>query len=178
MDNFREYRTTKFLPIGKFLYKIGITANMMSFVSLLLGLSAIYFLFQNHLVFIILGILHLIADGLDGIIARASKSTELGKYFDLIFDRIVAFTALLKVAFYLGDNYFLIICGLFVLTQLIYFLSKLEYPIIFVRTTTLIVLAFSPLHSKILVYGYLVAGIFIVYSLGLQLQWFVKKNFS
>jgi len=175
---FRDFKAGKFTKAGKFFLELGISANMMTTFSLLLGLVAIYFLFSNHLLFIILAVVHLIADGLDGLIAKASKETIFGKYYDSISDRIITLAILIKVALYLGDYYFFIIIGMFVLTHLIYFSSKLKYPVIFVRTGSLIVLAFYVLYEPILTIGYLAVGVFIGYSLALQLQYFVKKKFA
>jgi phosphatidylglycerophosphate synthase len=178
VDKFRDYRTKKFPKVGKFFLKLGVSANMMTTFSLLIGLAAVYFLFSNHLLFVILATTHLIADGLDGLIAKASEETKFGEYFDSLTDRAIALLILLKAALYLQDYYFFIILGLFILTHLIYFSSKLKSPVIFIRTGTLIGAAIYILYQPLLTIGYLFAGVFIVYSLALQLQWFVKKRFT
>ena len=164
--------------VGKFFLKLGISANMMTTFALIVGLVSVYFLFSNHLSFIILAVVHLLADGLDGLIAKASQPTKFGQYFDLISDRTIAFLVLLKVALHLQDYYSFIIFGLYVLTQLIYFSTKLEAPVVFIRTATIIVATVYVLYGHLLIVGYLIAGVFIVYSLALQLQWFVKKMFT
>jgi len=164
--------------VGKFFLKLGISANMMTTFALIVGLVSVYFLFSNHLSFIILAVVHLLADGLDGLIAKASQPTKFGQYFDLISDRTIAFLVLLKIALHLQDYYFFIILGLYVLTQSIHFFSKLESPVIFIRTGTLIGAAIYVLYEPLLTIGYLLAGIFIVYSLALQLEYFVKKMFA
>ena len=178
VEKVRDYKGNKFTRIGKFFLKLGISANMMTVFSLLIGLTSVYFLFSNHLLFIVLAILHIIADGLDGLIAKASQATTFGKYFDLFTDRVITFSILFKVALYLNDYYFFIILGIFILTQAIYFFSKLESPIIFIRTGTIIGAAVYVLYEPLLAIGYIIAGIFLAYSLSLQLQWFIKKKFS
>ena len=94
VDKFRESKAGKFTKAGKFFLKLGISANMMTTISLLIGLAAVYFLFSNHLLFIVLAVIHLVADGLDGLIAKASKETIFGKYFDSISDRIITLAIL------------------------------------------------------------------------------------
>ena len=178
VEKTRGFKARKQNNIGKFFLKLGISANMMTTFSLLIGLVAVYFLFTNHLLFVILATAHIIADGLDGLIAKASKETKFGKYFDLLTDRTITFLVLLKITLYLQDYYFFIIFGLYVLTHSICFVSKLESPIIFIRTGTMIGATIYVLHEPLLVIGYLIAGVFIVYSLALQLQWFVKRIFS
>ena len=177
VNKFRDYKNKEFPRTGKFFLNLGISANMMTLFSLLAGLAAVHFLFSNHLLFVILAAVHLIADGLDGLIAKASQPTKFGQYFDLISDRIIAFLILLKAAMYLQDYYFLIIFALYVLTQSIHFFSRLESPVVFIRTGTIIGAAIYVLYGPLLLIGYLVAGVFIVYSLALQLQWFVKRIF-
>ena len=178
VGKFRGYKNKEFPRTGKFFLNLGISANMMTTFSLLIGLVAVYFLFENHMLFIILGLVHLLADGLDGLIAKASQSTRFGQYFDLISDRIVAFLILLKVALHLQDYYVFIIFGLYVLTQLVYFASRLKSPIVFIRTATIIATVIYVFYEPLLLIGYLIAGVFVVYSLSLQLQWFVQKRFG
>jgi phosphatidylglycerophosphate synthase len=178
VENFRIFKTRNGNKVGKFFLKFGISANMMTTFSLIIGIVSVYFLFSNHLLFIILAAVHLLADGLDGLIAKASHPTKFGKYFDLITDRTIAFLILLKVALHLQDYYFFIIFGLYVLTQLIHFSSNLESPVIFIRTGTVIGAAIYVIYEPLLIVGYLVGGVFTIYSLALQLQWFIKKRFA
>ena len=178
VNKFRSYKTKEFPRTGKFFLNLGISANMMTTFSLIIGLVAVYFLFSNHLLFVVLAAVHLIADGLDGLIAKASQPTKFGQYFDLLADRAIALLILLKVAMYLQDYYVFIIFGLYVLTQSIHFISRLESPIVFIRTATIIVAAIYVFYEPLLLISYLVAGVFVIYSLALQLQWVVKKRFG
>lgn len=109
---------------------------MLTFFSLLSGLLAVYWLFSNYSLFVLFAVLHLIFDALDGVVARISKndSSPFGKYFDQGSDSIVTILAVLKVGWYLQDLYAYIIAGLFFLTAVIYFLSRCQAPIIFMRT--------------------------------------------
>lgn len=175
--SWRNFFLKWFQPAGSFLAKHGVSANLVTTLAFFLGLSAIYFLFQNPFWFVILGILHLIADGLDGWVARSSKITTFGRYYDLISDRMISLLCLIKIALYLGDYYVYIVIGLLIGTKLIYFLSRLEYPIVFVRSGMVIALMFAPINYPVMVtLTYLVTGAFIVYSLGLQLQYFVMTR--
>jgi len=173
----QKFRSKYLEPAGKFLLKLKLTANHLTFFSFLFGLLAAYFLFQNHTLFIIFIILHLLIDGLDGVLARLTKPTLFGNYFDHLTDQVIAFLLLLRIYFYLNDYYVIIVLSLFVLTYLIYFLSKMTYPAIFVRTGTAIALIFTPLFPNLIPNGtYLIVGVFILYSLLLQLRYFIKTR--
>ncbi len=177
--SWRNYLLRWFKPAGSFLAKQGLSANMVTTLAFLLGLSAVYFLFKSHFWFVLLGILHLIADGLDGWVARSSKVTVFGRYYDLISDRMITFLCLIKIALYLEDYYVYIVLAIFVATMLIYFLSKLEYPVVFVRSGMVIALMFAPLGYEImLTLTYLVVGAFLLYSLTLQFQYWIRSRFS
>lgn len=176
--SWRNFFFKWFQPAGSFLAKHGVSANLVTTLSFFLGLGAVYFLFQNPFWFVILAILHLIADGLDGWVARSSKVTTFGRYYDLISDRMMSLLCLIKIALYLKDYYVYIIIGLLIVTKLIYFLSRLEYPVVFVRSGMVIALMFAPLNYEImLTLTYLVVGAFLLYSLALQLQYFIRTRF-
>ena len=82
MTKFRGFRDRNFSKIGESCIRVGISANAITSLSLILGLFAIYYLFDNTWLFVLFAAAHLIADGLDGVLARASKTTEFGRYFD------------------------------------------------------------------------------------------------
>lgn len=168
---FRGFRDRRLLKFGQFFLKIGITANRMTFLSLTFGLTAIYFLFTNNLYFVLFAMLHLLLDALDGVIARASKETKFGRYFDYLSDRSITLLALLKIGWFLGDYYAYVITGLFILAQAIYLISRMQAPILFTRTIVLITLIFN--FSAL---AYLIVGVAAVYSLARQLQWFTVKK--
>ncbi len=164
IERSRVYRTIKLERIAKMLLKIGLSANQMTAISLATGIAAVYILFQNHALFIILAITHLVADGLDGVIARYSTSTLFGKYFDAITDASINLLAILKIAYTLKDPYFYIICALFILVYTLYLLSKMNLPILQSRTITLLILTLAPLHFSIPYIAIFTTGFCVFFS--------------
>lgn len=172
----RDYRSKKLEGISRFLLKLKLTPNILTTLSLLSGLLAVYFLFSHYIYFAVLAVLHLIFDGLDGVAARHSQPTMFGKYFDHGSDNLIAFLLLLRVGQYLDDIYPYLIAGLYALAIIIHFASGMKAPIIFIRTTAVIVLIIAAfpdfLYPRLLItIGYLAAGGTTVYSLARQLQW-------
>ncbi len=180
--NFQKYRSQHWDSVGRVLHKLKISAHLLTFFSLLSGLLTVYFLFSHYFLFVLFALLHLLFDALDGVVARISKndSSLLGKYFDQGSDSLVTILAVLKVGWYLQDLYAYLIAGLFFLAVIIYFLSRCQAPIIFMRTATLLILMVTaypsfPFQTEILTFGYLVAGSVTVYSLARQLQFLMVK---
>lgn len=183
IENSREYRSRKLAGIGKLLVRLGVSANLLTFLSFLSGLLAIYFLFNNYLFFVIFAFLHLSFDAIDGVVARLSKTSVFGEYFDWISDQLVTFLALVKTGWFLSDVYAYLVAGLFALAFIIFLLSKQKAPMYFIRIASLVVLIIVtfPLfpHTKIfLIAGYLTAGIVSGYSLARQLQWYSNNTFG
>src|SRR3989344_7802819 len=135
---FRAYRSKKLERIAQPLVKAGLAANHLTFLSLLSGIATIYYLFSGYYLFALFALLHLFFDGLDGVVARITKPTLFGKYFDLISDSAVTFLILLKAGFYLQEFYAYIAAGLFLLALLIHLGSKLQAPMLFLRTASVI----------------------------------------
>jgi len=178
IEKFRQFRSKKLDKIAKAIAKIGISANHLTFLSLISGLLAIYFLFNRYYLFVLFATLHLIMDGLDGVVARVTKPTIFGKYFDLISDSLVTFLALVKAAWLLQDFYAYLAAGVFLLALLLHLRSRLQAPMVFMRTITLIVLLIAtnpsfPFQNPLLTLGYLVAGGVSLFSLARQLQWYL-----
>jgi phosphatidylglycerophosphate synthase len=176
----RINRSKKWTKFADFLLKRGITANHMTFVSLICGLLAVFFLFENYFLFLLFGILHLFFDAYDGVLARLSKATKTGKYFDFISDQTISLLAIIKLGWFIQDYYVFIIAGLYLFTNMIHLFYNFEAPVIFMRSAVLIVLAFVsfpsfPFANYILTIGYLLVGATVLFSLGKQLQWFVMK---
>ncbi|MEO1220477.1 MAG: CDP-alcohol phosphatidyltransferase family protein [Pseudomonadota bacterium] len=72
---------------GRVLARSGITANMLTFAGLGLGLGGAAAIALSSIWFgLALIIANRILDGLDGAVARASKPTSLGGYFDIVAD--------------------------------------------------------------------------------------------
>ncbi len=178
VERFRTYRTTKLEPVTKFLLKLHITANSMTTISLLSGLAAIYFLLQNHVLFIIFALLHLVSDALDGVIARHSTPTKTGSYFDAITDATINFGAIAKLAIALNDLYFYLICILFILVYILYFVSTMTLPLIQSRTITLIILFFLPIHPVIPYLAIFTTGFCVLFSGAKMIEMQAPRWFS
>ena len=181
VENLRIYRSEKLNGLAKLLVKAGINANHITALSFLAGLVTAYFLFVDYYLFAIFALLHLCLDALDGVVARITKSTLLGKYFDLLSDNTVALLVLVKVGFYLQDHYAYLAAGLFLLALVIHLVSKLQSPITFIRTASVIVLVVAThpwfsFSTMLLTAGYLTAGGISVFSLARQLQWYVERK--
>lgn len=177
MEKVRNYKTNKFGWLGKFFLKIGINAGIMTSLSLIFGLIAVYFLFDQYWLFILFGAMHYLADGLDGVIARISGPTIWGKYYDYFVDRIIELLLLVKIWLFLGDYFVMIVIALFLIAQTIHVISKFRYPALFTRSFLLLFAALSPLNFLImLTLGYLITGVTSVYTLALQLKMYLQEN--
>jgi phosphatidylglycerophosphate synthase len=72
---------------GRVLASVGVTANMLTFGGLALGLGgAVAIAFGDIWLGLALIITNRLADGLDGAVARATTPTDLGGYFDVVAD--------------------------------------------------------------------------------------------
>ena len=88
--------------VGQSLARIGVTANMLTFAGLLLGLGgAVAIGFGEHALGLALIIANRLLDGLDGAVARAMTPTDLGGYFDIVAD--FAFYVSIPVGFGVAD---------------------------------------------------------------------------
>lgn len=73
--------------VGAVLARIGISANMLTFIGLLLGLGgAVAIGLGEFWIGLALIIANRLLDGLDGAVARATQPTDLGGYFDIVAD--------------------------------------------------------------------------------------------
>ena len=87
---------------------------------------------------------------------------------------------MLKSYFYFGDYIILIFTFLLLAKDLIYLFSKMKYPAWFSRTTVMSIYLFGPVISWAYTLGGLVVGVVAVFSLLLQLAYFLetrKHNF-
>lgn len=172
LEKFRKIRSHYFQGAGRFLLSQGISANIITFFSLSAGAGAVYFLFSNNILFVVLALLHLVLDGLDGIVARLSKPTSFGQYFDYGTDLAVTFLALIKITWFISSYAYLAVL-LFLLTNIFYLMANRKAPILFTRTILVILLIF-----QLPVLAYLVTGIASLYSLIRQALWFIAKKKS
>ena len=173
----QEIRDKLLKLVSKKLIKLNITPNYITTLSLLAGLSASYFLFENNIMFITLILLHLYADALDGVIARTiNNQTKFGKHYDFITDRIISLAILIKISLFLQDHFVYLITVLFIITQIIYYTSDYGSPVIFQRTFLTISTIISLINLNYLVpVTFFISGILTVYSLMLQINWFIIK---
>ena len=76
-------------PIGRGLVRLGVTANQVTVIGAAFGLIAAGCvaagLFHTALLFVIA---NRVIDGMDGAVARASRSSDFGGYFDIVSDFI------------------------------------------------------------------------------------------
>ncbi|MDP3990614.1 MAG: CDP-alcohol phosphatidyltransferase family protein [archaeon] len=170
---FRRKKEKPMKKVAHYLVKKGVTANMVTFASLFAGILAVYFLFQNHLLFFLFVLIHLFLDALDGVVARIKGATAEGKSFDLLVDRLVNLGMLLKIASYSESSIASLAVLFFILSQGIYFYTKFEAPAYFTRTWVLIILVIKlPLIAASF------AGVMNLYGLYKQYKWFRKKKRS
>ena len=181
LERFRQYRSKNLVSLARFLLRCGLTANIMTFLSLLTGITAVYFLFETYYLFLLFAALHLFADSLDGVLARQSTPTVGGKWFDFITDGVITLFLLVKIAWFVNDYSLYLLAGLYLLSQISYAFSQFQAPILFTRTLTIILcaLAIPPLLAKTLLPLTIISlssGVAALYSLTRQLQWFMKRN--
>ena len=173
--DFREYKSVKFSWLGRGFLKIGVSANVMTFFSLLLGLGAVYYLFFNYWLFVLLAVLHLCADAMDGVIARVAGATLFGKKFDFAVDQLIVILVMVKLGWFLQDYYAYVAAGLYFVANLVYYIADFKLPILFTRTVTLVLMGVWFLPIKIIIFTipeatYITTGVASVYSLARQLQ--------
>ncbi|MBO6766855.1 MAG: CDP-alcohol phosphatidyltransferase family protein [Erythrobacter sp.] len=88
--------------VGLALAKAGVSANLLTFTGLALGLGGAFAIaFGQHGIGLILIIANRLLDGLDGAVARANGPTALGGYFDIVAD--FAFYVSIPLAFGILD---------------------------------------------------------------------------
>ncbi len=182
----QEFRSKYFSGLARALLKVRITAHVMTVFSFIAGLFALYYLFENNLLFILFAAIHLLGDGLDGLIARVEeqqqrkRSEPFGKFLDHVFnDGGFIILILLKTGWYLQDYYAYLAAILGFITLIIYTVTKFEAPVIYFRSVALGVVLFAvitPFEKLFLVLTYLTVGVASLYSLALQLRWLVEKR--
>lgn len=75
--------------LAKYLYQIGLTANMVSIVGFIIGLLAINFLaMSNFFAALICILVNRFCDALDGALARHAKVTDFGIFLDATLDYV------------------------------------------------------------------------------------------
>ena len=171
IEKFREKRSKQLAPLARFLLKVHLTANRLTLISLLCGIASAYFLFDNYLLFLIFGLLHLLGDGLDGVVARVQGVSKYGPYLDFWSDRLIAVLYLIKVGLYLQENYVFAALLLMLLTHSISFFTQFRYKSVYSRLVIFIGLALN-----LPVAAYLASGAISFYSLTLQFKFWLEKR--
>lgn len=88
--------------MGRAIASRGITANQITALGLLLGLAgAVMIIWSQFTLALILVGLSRLADGLDGAVARATRKTDFGGYFDIVADFL--FYGAIPAAFAIAD---------------------------------------------------------------------------
>ena len=88
--------------IGKRLHNLGVTANQLTVLGLVLGcVSGLLIAFELYFLGLLFIALSRLMDGLDGAVARAGEKTDLGGYLDIVFDFI--FYGMVPLAFALAQ---------------------------------------------------------------------------
>ena len=87
------------------LVKLNIKANQITFIGLILGIICFIFLIQGYfLLALLFFLLNRLFDGLDGYVARRTKITDLGGYYDIICDFVIYSLVPLGFIFYDENN--------------------------------------------------------------------------
>jgi len=105
--------------IGKTIARAGITANHITFAGAIAGITAgVVIALGHYLPGLALILLSRLLDGLDGAVARATRSTDFGGYLDIVCDYIFYLAVPLGFAFANAPNlpYALILTASFTLT--------------------------------------------------------------
>lgn len=97
----------KYLAIP--LHKLGVHPNMLTAFGFLCALISIYFLFNNHTLFVVFYLLNFLSDMVDGTLARISKvNNPYGMYIDAIADALYGILILVKAYFHFKNPLILI----------------------------------------------------------------------
>jgi len=108
----RKSKDKYVVVLAKPLCKLGVHPNQITALGFLWALLAVYFLFNNHFLFVLFSLFNFISDILDGTLARISKiNNPSGKYLDAISDAL--FGVLLLIKAYLHYQNPLILIPLF-----------------------------------------------------------------
>jgi len=100
----RKYVQPAFEKTAKGLLKIGLTANQITIISFLIGLSSgIFFYYEYSLLAVFMLWFSGFLDAVDGTMARLTKTSPFGTVMDVTFDRIVEISVILGVAFRFPD---------------------------------------------------------------------------
>ncbi|MEM9584045.1 MAG: CDP-alcohol phosphatidyltransferase family protein [Pseudomonadota bacterium] len=101
---------------GRALAQVGVTANGVTLIGLALGvIAATAVAFEAYILALMLIVISRIADGLDGAVARATRSSDFGGYLDIVCDFL--FYGLIPMAFVFADPAQNALAGAWLLTS-------------------------------------------------------------
>ena len=87
---------------AKLIVNLNFNANQITFVGLIFGIFCFYFIVSGEFFLaLIFFTLNRLFDGLDGYVARQTKVTDLGGFYDIVFDFIIY--SLVPLGFILND---------------------------------------------------------------------------
>lgn len=96
----KSFKNEKLHAFTLRLHQKGITANMVSAISLTLGLIAAYFAFKNSLYYAIFIIPATLLDIFDGALSKHEANKKYGWLIDFLCDRGIMFAILIAASFY------------------------------------------------------------------------------
>ena len=101
-DRFNKAKTRILSPFLKILTSLGITADMLTLFALVVGFLSAVFLILDPQTFMILLMLHMILDNLDGSLARYTKTMSKKGVFTDMFSDLTVMAAVTIAAVYTG----------------------------------------------------------------------------
>ncbi|WEU40626.1 MAG: CDP-alcohol phosphatidyltransferase family protein [Candidatus Odinarchaeum yellowstonii] len=128
LGKLREKYQKMMSPVGVFFSKLGLTPNIITFISFLVSICAGVVLALNMLV---LGVIFIILTGfvdmLDGAVARATgKSTRFGAVWDHLLDRYAEFNIVFGLAFSLYSLWYIPFITIFSMIMASFVRAKAE----------------------------------------------------
>ena len=170
----RKQRSKFLMPIGKLCTKLKIKPNYITILAMIMGIIAVYYLFRNNTYFVILIVIHLVLDALDGVVARANNNTSrFGAHLDNISDRLILILVLIKSYYRFNDYFVLVVLAIYLLHHLIFALTNLEGKVSYSRSLVLIIYCFGFYE-----FGFFLVGVLSLYGLSQQFNQWIKKKFT
>lgn len=104
--NFRTAVDKRTAPVGSFLNRIGVTADVLTVIGVLTSIACAYAIATGHLFWgFVLLVIAALPDLLDGPVAKAAGTQSLrGAFFDSVADRVTDSLVLGGIAWYLNDT--------------------------------------------------------------------------
>ena len=97
LKHFKEKFDSFFKPLVKLLKRLNVDPIHLTVISTIFGLFSVFFLYLDHLLFIVFILLSIFFDKLDGTLARfTNKSTEYGRWMDYLSDSMITLLLLIK----------------------------------------------------------------------------------